>query len=119
MFQDQPLMNIFSTLQAKNRTFWKVHDTSDLGKIGYAMKSLYFDISATYWFFLPGRDAKKIFPLPIEHIVRPKTSPESYKTSLVQMLQKDLSDREVLFVYILTKNYLIETLHNIRQHIKM
>lgn len=119
MFQDRPLMNIFTTLHGKNRTFWDKHDTSDLGKIGYAMKSLYFDISATYSFFLPGRDAKKIFPLPIEHIVRPNTSPESYKTSLVQMLQKDLSDREVLFVYILTKNYLIETLHNIRQHIKM
>ena len=31
MFQDQPLMSIFSTLQEKNRTFWKVHDTYDLG----------------------------------------------------------------------------------------
>ena len=54
MIMDQPLMDTFISIRNKPRAYWDKYNTTDLSKIAYSLKTLYFDVSAAYSFFLPG-----------------------------------------------------------------
>jgi len=117
MIMDQPLMDTFLSIRNKPRAYWENYNITDLSKIAYSLKSLYFDVSAAYSFFLPGEEISKTFPLPIAHIVQSGTPPAAYKTAITQQLHRSVSDREIIFLYTIVKNYLIECIYSMRHNI--
>jgi len=117
MIMDQPLMDTFISIRNKPRAYWDKYNTTDLSKIAYSLKTLYFDVSAAYSFFLPGTKESKTFSLPIAHIIQSGTTPAAYKTAITQQLHRSITDREILFLYTIIKNYLIECIYSMRHHI--
>ena len=117
---DLPLMQFYRNLSASSYHFWDSHSTSSLQHLHFAVKTLHLSAKTSFEFFSDESPAAPIrFSLPFTFLIDSKTTPESYSQLMHQLTMRPLTDRELIFLYSILHNELVECLVHIRHYINM
>ena len=121
IIRDSELMTLFRTLRSQPTSFWQSHSTPQLFRIVFALRTLYLDSSTTLHFFTnkDSNESARQLPLPLQQLTPDNITPLVYGTSLSNLAQKNIPERELVFINILLRNNLVEALHNLKPYINM
>ena len=117
---DLPLMQFYHNLSASSYHFWNSHSTSSLQHLHFSFKTLHLSAKTSFEFFSDESPAAPIrFSLPFTFLVDSTTTPESYSQLMHQLTMRPLTDRELIFLYSILHNELVECLVHLRHYINV